>query len=1164
MGDVCEEMDAGSAPLHHRAVALLRPTWYLTVNCDTDSGPVDALEHFTAIGLADDRSPNPLFEPTWYRARAGDAPAAMPAVLHYLSIGWRDGLDPGPLFDTAWYSKQIGASSQLQSPLEHYLHHGAPAGWSPHPLFDANWYAGELALAGVDEACDSLTPYEHFLTIGWKSDLDPGPMFDTSKYLMLHRDVASSGQNPFIHYVTSGLGEGRNAPPPDRLTISTPRQRAERMFRRSWYCERYPDVGGAMDPRELFASQGFDEDRSPTVLFDPGWYRATYADIPDDRPALEHYLLVGHHRGHDPSPIFSSRFYRQQVDEIPDEISPLEHYLSDGWIAGVDPHPLFSTAWYVERVPAAARMGGVAGDEVTPYEHFLQIGWRLGADAGPMFRTDAYYSLNGDVSIAGSEPLSHFAVADPSERRRASELIDDVWYRAQAPDDPLQQQMSPIAHFARFGAPAGRRPNSDPLASALAGSLVAADERARGSLTVIEPMGADRMQLGIDWDKRIRGMVVPESSQPRVSVIIPTLDHSEDVVRCIESIIAAADETSYEIVLVDDGSALTHSERFEAMSAVRVVRHDDNRGFAGACNSGVDAAKGEFLLLLNNDTEVLPGWLDGLVAELDEHPTTGVAGSMIVRPDLRLQEAGCIVWSDGLGHQYGNGDSPLDWRYRTRREVDYCSGACLLIRRSVWDRIGGFDRRFDPAYYEDVDLCFAARTIDAVTVYVPTSVVFHNEGSTHGREGVGGKRLQFRNRTRFVEKWQLELTGRPDSSGSTDEQTLIRVRERRRGGHVLIVDHRVPRPDEDAGSLRLFRIIEDLVARGLVVHFLPESRSRAEPWGTRLERMGVEIAADDDVNEGAWIAGLADDLEFVLLSRPEVASRFESTLRKHAPMVPVAFDMVDAHAQRLVREAALQGRPSLLEEAARMERLEALVARAADVVVAVSDSDAAFIQGVAGITLRTVTIPTIHVAEPHVAQFEDRAGLLFVGGFEHRPNVDAALFLALEILPVIERSIGTVTLTLAGSKPPPEVRQLARHGVVVTGWVADLKPHYARSRVVVAPLRFGAGVKGKIGEALSLGVPTVTTTIGIEGMALRPGVDIVVADDAQGLADAVASVYSDADRWRSLSENGARAIEEQFGRETTNGRISAMIEALSETDPRRRAPIADRFSVSES
>ncbi len=135
-------------------------------------------------------------------------------------------------------------------------------------------------------------------------------------------------------------------------------------------------------------------------------------------------------------------------------------------------------------------------------------------------------------------------------------------------------------------------------------------------------------------------------------------------------------------------------------------------------------------MLLNNDTRVISGWIDSLVNELDEHPSTGAVGSMIIRNDLLLQESGVIVWSNGSGWQYGNGESPYEPQYRFRRIVDYCSGAALLVRRSVWNRLGGFDDRFAPAYYEDTDLCFAIRELGLDVVVRPDSMVIHAEGSS--------------------------------------------------------------------------------------------------------------------------------------------------------------------------------------------------------------------------------------------------------------------------------------------------------------------------------------------------------------------------------------------------------------------------------------------------
>lgn len=1137
-----------------RAVALLRPQWYLDAHDDLRDIDTDPLAHFETHGFVDDRSPCSLFEPVWYREQVGDVPDDVSAIEHYLANGWCAGFDPHPAFDSSWYRRHVTEMPPGISPLEQYIGSSVAEEGSPHPLFDGRWYVEHHRLDLIDR-----TAMEHFLEEGWVQGLDPSTRFHLSAYLEANPDVRSIGGNPFVHFLVHGIREGRRCPitpdvtdavqGDDRGTSLPPSiiDRAIALLRPSWYLQRHPDVRYAgADPVAHFEANWELEDRDPCALFDAGWYHQRYG-LPMKFAALRHYLTLGHAEGNSPGPAFHTEWYLRQASDIPAGMSPLEHYVQTGWLKGFDPHPLFSTAWYVERA-----MSWPPAPDMTPFEHYLELGWHDGDDPGPLFNTSAYLARNADVVNAGLNPFLHYIEFASDGCRPACPLFDVKWYIEQHSDDPLLKRYDALGHLQRFGISDGWPASEDPLAAALARQRVDADQRARrflrpGSVTADQGVVAE---LRFDWDGRAESLSLETRAQPRVSVVIPTLDHSEDVIRCLESIAAAADTAATEVIVVDDGSKPEHAERFRSIAGLRLVTLDANVGFADACAAGANVAMGEYLMLLNNDTEVLPGWVDALVAEMDRNPTVGVAGSMIVRGDLRLQEAGVIVWADGRAHQYGSSESPLDWRYRTRREADYCSGASLLVRRSLWDELGGFDKSLRPAYYEDADLCFAARKLGYRVVYQPASVVFHHEGTSHGRGGYGSKRLQFRNRELFRTKWAIELAAHLRPTVQVTEEQLISTRDRRRSGHVLVVDHRVLEPDQDAGSLRMYRIIEDLVERGLVVHFCSVHGGKPQPWTSRMQSLGVEVVdARDD--SGPLIRALAPALEFALVSRPEIGATFLSSLLTNAPLVPIAYDMVDAHAQRLTRRAALHGNPELLEEAERFQRLESSLARISDVVVTVSDADETFIQSVARTPLTTVRIPTVHLAEPPGRHFSGRRGLLFVGGFEHHPNVDAAKFLAHEVFPLIQQRLGSIQLTLVGSKPPAEVRSLARSGIDVTGWVADLRPYYDRARVVIAPVRFGAGVKGKIGEALSFGVPTVTTAIGVEGIALQPGRDILVADSPEDIADAVASIYEYEDRWTAQAAAGAAAIEAQFGRHATHLRITELVETMARVDPRR-------------
>ena len=199
-------------------------------------------------------------------------------------------------------------------------------------------------------------------------------------------------------------------------------------------------------------------------------------------------------------------------------------------------------------------------------------------------------------------------------------------------------------------------------------------------------------------------------------------------------------------------------------------------------------------------------------------------------------------------------------------------------------------------------------------------------------------------------------------------------------------------------------------------------------------------------------------------------------------------------------------------------------------------------------------LPNVHPSLSLPAEPEGRSGLLFVGGYEHEPNVDAVQWFCAEVLPLIEATTGPLPVTLAGSRPTEVVRKLASASISIPGWVEDLSPLYERARVVIAPLRWGAGVKGKVGEAMAYGVPVVTTTIGAEGIAVRSGFDIEVANTPRAFADAVLGLLTNNQRWSAQSAAGQTTIEEIMGLGTWATSVSQLLDAVGKISrPRSRA-----------
>ncbi|MGH2721963.1 MAG: glycosyltransferase family 2 protein [Actinomycetota bacterium] len=245
-------------------------------------------------------------------------------------------------------------------------------------------------------------------------------------------------------------------------------------------------------------------------------------------------------------------------------------------------------------------------------------------------------------------------------------------------------------------------------------------------------------------------------SGPRVSIIIIGFRSADRLRDCLASIGATPPEVSHETVVVANGATPDVLALLDAAEGIRVVHSEVNRGFAGGCNLGAASARGELLMLLNDDVEVLPGWLDALVATADAHPDAGAVGSRMLYTDGTLHEAGSLVWADGTTAAVGRG-LPGDTRlWRHLRQVDYCSAAALLVRASAWAAVGGMDEGFHPGYCEDLDLCLAIQETGARVLYEPRSVVVHHESSTFEASSRGF--VQRRSRARLVAKWAERLT----------------------------------------------------------------------------------------------------------------------------------------------------------------------------------------------------------------------------------------------------------------------------------------------------------------------------------------------------------------------------------------------------------------------
>ena len=641
---------------------------------------------------------------------------------------------------------------------------------------------------------------------------------------------------------------------------------------------------------------------------------------------------------------------------------------------------------------------------------------------------------------------------------------------------------------------------------------------------------------------------IPTTEKPVVSIVIPVHNEWVFTAACLRSIVEAENNTAYEVIVVDDASSDETSERLKGIQGLKVLNNPKNLGFIGTCNRGAAMATGDFVVFLNNDTQVMDGWLDHLATTFREYPDTGIAGARLVYPDGTLQECGGMIFSDGSGWNYGRGDDPDRPEYQFTREVDYCSGACIMIRREVFDELDGFDSHFAPAYYEDTDLAFRVREMGLKVRVQPAATVVHHEGITSGTDiNSGAKRYQAVNQEKFLKRWAHELKTHPAPVTNPDHRNEVRAaRDHRLKGRVLVIDAYTPEPDQDSGSLRMRYLMDCLFDLGYGVTFFPDNRSRARRYTTELQNAGVEAWYHPWLDSlHVWFNEYGKDFDYVFVCRHYVAINYIKLIRRYCPNAKFIFDTIDLHYLREQRLAELEDSLPLRRSAEQTRRSELSVIRDADATVVVSQTEVELLKKDApGEAVHIIS--NIHQVTGSQNPFDRRKDVFFVGGFQHPPNIDAAQWFCGSVWPLIREELPDLQFHLIGSKAPDQIAALHGDGVVFHGFVPRLEPYLDGCRISVAPLRYGAGVKGKVNMSMSRGQPVVATPAAVEGLFAHDGEDVLVASEPQEFADAVVRLYQDEELWNRLSENGVKNVENYFSLDTARKNIKSVLESFDD------------------
>jgi GT2 family glycosyltransferase len=637
---------------------------------------------------------------------------------------------------------------------------------------------------------------------------------------------------------------------------------------------------------------------------------------------------------------------------------------------------------------------------------------------------------------------------------------------------------------------------------------------------------------------QLRSTHLSKSGSPEVSIVIPCFGKVNYTLACLESLIHQETSCHFEILLADDHPTdlglITAATRLGCQH-LHYHNNGTNLGFTRNVNLAAKRARGELLVVLNNDTYCHPLWLEMLVStyrRLAASGPVGAIGSKVLHSSLAVQESGCLMRPGPQPHPLGRGAHAFDPRYSYLREVDFVSACSLLMERREFLACGGFDERFSPGYFEDPDLCERLRQKGLPSYVQPTSILLHEEGVSFGKDGyekaAGEKAALYQNLHPSPSSSLPSFEGRP---------------------RLLFIDAYLPMPDKGSGSVDAMAYLEHFLRLGFQpIVYAHHHNNYFETYTQALESLGIEVLQDNFQGLEASLRERADEIQVVFISRYYQMDHFLPLIKRYLGHAKLIYNTVDLHFLREGREANLADNASTewLEE---LKGKELGYIRSADASIVISSYEHDLLQKL----LPEVT--SVH----HIPQFRpylgtshghgERAGFLFIGS-AHQPNVDALRFFQEAIHPLLVERLPDYRLAVIGKElleslsASHDQALLGNPHLHFLGYVEDVSPLFDRSLAMVVPLRYGSGIKGKVVQAIQHALPCVTTSIGAEGLDLPAQSSVLVADDPEAIVCGLQALSEDARLWADTSARAERIFEDRFSQRIFEGRLNSLMAQL--------------------
>ncbi|MCT6854932.1 glycosyltransferase [Bombella sp. ESL0385] len=983
-----------------------------------------------------------------------------------------------------------------------------------------------------------------------------------------------------------------------------------RRFESDWYRLRYPDVAELMaqhgydDVQRFYEEIGCHRGHSPNRYFDEMWYRQAYPEV--RRGLLErrwpsgfaHYCAGGYKRC-SPHWLFDEAAYRRRYVALTGHYlaeqgfyNGYDHYLSYGEQHGFKAGPFCD----VRLLRAMARRYEAWFGPEGLLASWLVLPSHI-ADAAPAswyFDAPWYLQTYPEVqeAIAAGEysnALHHYLTNPTPEAFNPSPWFDEAYYRETSPDilpslggDGLRNGYE---HFVRFGAHEGRSPAKgvdlhrykqcplvwfdcdggvfeSPFARFVAEKHGHATPAGIDDPAVLEDqtrqLFRDDAALALPLlarqklDFRVWGM-------PEVSVIMVVHDQIDLTLQALASLRGNYDG-AIELILVDSGSCDETTGLETLVEGAIILRHKVNIGYLLGCNEALAHVTAPAVLYLNNDVRLYPDALHHALRRLYRAETTGAVAARLVRTNMQLQEAGSIIWRDGATYGYRRQDDPNIPEASFTRDVDYGSAAFLLVKAGLLRRLGGYDTRYWPAYFEDTDLCVRLQKIGARIVYEPLAMVEHLE---FGSSGQSGSHSLIQRHWKVFAQQHLEFL-RHQQPRHIRNALLGRERRRPDRQRVLLIEDRIPLRGLGSGYVRSNDIVRALVALDYHVTVFPVMREQLPAFLLYRDfPEEVELAFDHDMSTlPAFLEERAGYYDLLWVGRTHNMARLLPVLNEASRFLPHCGSVLDtevvAAPRTLLQQAVTgllpDGTPAAPVKGEEYERaLDALLteelqsAHYCQQIIAVTEHDAELIRR-AGYGNVMVLGHSMEVA-PTPRPYAERRDILFLGAFhsEQSPNYDSMTWFVEEVLPHLKALPEDVCLHIAGYvHPSVDMTALGQHPrVEIIGPVEDLTALFDTYRVFVAPTRFAGGLPFKVQEAAARGLPMVVTDLLREevGWQTEESLLSVPADEPMAFAVAVERLYNDEALWQRLRHSALKAVQKDTDPEHFRQALQHIVQA---------------------